>query len=187
MSFRTKDGKRLAKTLRAWASQPRVGERAPSDKQLRQYLKSAGNAADHSGLRPWRMITLRGDERSRLGAAMSEAHGDKHPSTKPLRAPLLIAVVGSYRADKYYKVPQWEQLAVAVEVVHGLQLLLQAEGWGSFWRTGRVVEEAAVREFHGLGEHEQLLGWLYVGEMTDRPKVARKRSLPDASLTSLRG
>lgn len=185
MSFLTKEGRRVARILADRASQPRVTDDAPSDKRLKRYLASASNVADHSGLRPWRLITIRGDARARLGEAIAEAQGDKHPSTKPLRAPLLIAVVASYRPAKFGKVPQWEQLAVAVEVAQNLQHLLQAEGWGSFWRTGRVVEADAVRRVHGLGEDEQLLGWLYVGGLSDRPKSARSRKIAADQLTTL--
>ncbi len=35
-----------------------------------------------------------------LGAAIAKAQGDVTPSSKPLRAPLLIAVVASYRKER---------------------------------------------------------------------------------------
>ena len=52
-------------------------------------VSAAGRVADHSSLRPWRIIELRGDARLALGAASAAAQGDSSPSTKPLRAPLL--------------------------------------------------------------------------------------------------
>lgn len=182
MKFHTKRGRRLARLMRARASQPRVGDEAPDDRLLARYVRAAANVPDHGGLRPWRLVTIRGGQREALGQAIADASGDRRPSTKPLRAPLLVAVVASLRPDRYRKAPEWEQLAVAVEVAHGLQLLLAADGWGSMWRSGRIVETDAVRAFHGLAESERLLGWLYVGSLPERPKTAHRPALPDTAL-----
>ena len=89
-------------------------------------------------------------DREALGAAIAKAEGDKSPSSKPLRAPLLIAVVASYRKSE--KVPQWEQEAVASGVAHMLSLLLDEAGWGVLWRTGRYTRSKAVAKAHGIGE-----------------------------------
>lgn len=182
MKFHTKRGRRLARLMRARASQPRVGDEAPDDRLLARYVRAAANVPDHGGLRPWRLVTIRGGQREALGQAIADASGDRRPSTKPLRAPLLVAVVVSLRPDRYRKAPEWEQLAVAVEVAHGLQLLLAADGWGSMWRSGRIVETDVVRAFHGLAESERLLGWLYVGSLPERPKTAHRHALPDTAL-----
>lgn len=143
---------------RSWS---KVTEEAPDHDELRALIAAAGRVADHSSLEPWRLIELRGDDRSRLGAAIAKAEGEKKPSTKPLRAPLLIAVVASYR--KSGKVPRWEQEAVASGVAHTLSLLLDEAGWGVLWRTGSYTRSKAVAKAHGLGKDEALLGWLYVG------------------------
>ncbi|MUG03878.1 hypothetical protein ECC01_23320, partial [Bacillus tequilensis] len=58
---------------------------------------------------------------------LAKADGDDKPSTKPLRASLLIAIVASYRKSE--KVPRWEQEAVASGVAHTLSLLLDEAGW----------------------------------------------------------
>ncbi len=143
---------------RSWS---KVTEDAPTPEELRRLVSAAGRVADHSSLRPWRLIELRGSDRETLGAAIAEAQGDDSPSTKPLRAPLLVAVVASYRTSE--KVPRWEQEAVASGVAHILSLLLDEAGWGVIWRTGHYTRSAAVAAAHGLGANEELLGWLYVG------------------------
>lgn len=93
--------------VRARQSWSKVGDTAPGREELVTLIGAAGRVADHSSLRPWRLIELRGQDREALGAAIAEAQGDAEPSAKPLRAPLLIAVVASYRASE--KVPRWEQ------------------------------------------------------------------------------
>ena len=147
--------------VRRRTSWSRVTEDAPSREQLLPLVEAAGRVADHSSLRPWRLIELRGDDRLALGAALAEADGDDKPSTKPLRASLLIAIVVSYR--KSDKVPEWEQEAVASGVAHTLSLLLDEAGWGVIWRTGGLTRSEPVARVHGLSADEALLGWLYVG------------------------
>lgn len=80
---------------------------------------------------------------------------------KPLRAPLLIAIVVVHRPS--LKVADWEQDAAAAGVAHALSLLLDDAGWGVMWRTGLLVRSDRVRQIHRLTADEQLLGWLYVG------------------------
>ena len=147
--------------VRERQSWSKVTDEAPSHEELRQLVSAAGRVADHSSLRPWRLIELRGSDREVLGAAIARAQDDDEPSTKPLRAPLLIAVVASYRTSD--KVPRWEQEAVASGVAHVLSLLLDEAGWGVIWRTGHYTRSRAVAAAHGLAENEELLGWLYVG------------------------
>jgi len=147
--------------VRRRQSWSKVTPEAPTRDQLLPLIAAAGRVADHSSLRPWRLIELRGEDRERLGAAIAEATGDSSPSSKPLRASLLIAVVASYRRSD--KVPRWEQEAVASGVAHMLSLLLDEAGWGAIWRTGGYTRTAAVARAHGLGPDEELLGWLYVG------------------------
>lgn len=159
--------------VRARRSWSKVTETAPTRTELLSLVSAAGRVADHSSLRPWRLIELRGDDRVRLGEAIAEAQGDEKPSTKPLRAPLLIAVVASYRESE--KVPRWEQEAVASGVAHVLSLLLDDAGWGVIWRTGHYTRSAAVARAHGLGDDEELLGWLYVGGKPAGARPGRRK------------
>ncbi len=154
-------------------SYSKVTDDAPSGDELLRLIGAAGRVADHSSLRPWRLIELRGDDRHRLGAAIAKAEHASHPSSKPLRAPLLIAVVASYRTSE--KVPHWEQEAVASGVAHILSLLLDEAGWGVIWRTGGYTRAKAVAKAHGLKKNEQLLGWLYVGGKPTGKKPGRRK------------
>jgi nitroreductase len=154
-------------------SHSKVTAEAPSRLQLMPLVEAAATVADHSGLKPWRLIELRGDARLRLGAALAAAAGLEgkdaaKASEKPLRASLLIAVVFTHRPS--FKVPAWEQEAVASGVAHMLSLLLDEAGWGVFWRTGIQTRSEAVHRMHELAPNEQLLGWLYVGGLPPKLK-----------------
>ena len=167
------------RTRRSWS---KVTDVAPSTTELGELVAAAGRVADHSALRPWRLIELRGADREVLGRAIAEAEGDSKPSTKPLRAPLLIAVVVSYRDSR--KVPKWEQDAVASGVAHVLSLLLDEAGWGVFWRTGGYTRSKAVAKAHGLKKNERLLGWLYVGGKPERARSGHRKLIDPARVLS---
>ncbi|KRB38889.1 nitroreductase family protein [Microbacterium sp. Root180] len=161
--------------VRARRSWSKVTDEAPTHAELLTLVSAAGRVADHSSLRPWRLIELRGSDREALGRAISKAEGAEGASSKPLRAPLLIAVVASYR--KSDKVPRWEQEAVASGVAHVLSLLLDEAGWGVIWRTGGYTRSKAVAKAHGLGKKEELLGWLYVGGKPPRSRLGRRKGV----------
>jgi len=159
-------------------SRSKVTPEAPSHAQLLPFVEAAATVADHSGLRPWRLIQLRGDARARLGQAFVEASGltgkdATKLAEKPLRASLLIAVVVTVQPS--FKVPPWEQEAVASGIAHTLSLLLDEAGWGVFWRTGGHTRSEAVHRMHELAPNEQLLGWLYVGGLTDKDKFKSEK------------
>ncbi|QIM19260.1 nitroreductase [Leucobacter coleopterorum] len=183
--------------LRARRSHSKVTEDAPDHKELERLLSAMSSIADHSGLRPWRIIELRGDARRRLGEGLAHAAAqaarkesgsgtgladpkdiEKYVS-KATRAPLVLAIIVSPKPS--HKVPLWEQEAVASGVAHALGLLLHEAGWGSIWRTGPLTRTKAVRKAHGIKKPEYLLGWLYVGGIPDRDKVSKPRKPLDVS------
>ena len=161
-------------------SAPKVTDAAPDDAAIVSLLDAAARVADHGSLAPWRVIALRGDARARLGAALVDAAGfdgeqAARLAAKPLRAPLLLAIVAVTR--EHPKVPVWEQEAVAAGVAHVLTLLLDEAGWGVMWRTGPHTRHPLVAAAHGLAPNERLLGWLYVG---GRPEGARPARSADS-------
>jgi nitroreductase len=156
--------------VRGRRSRPKVTQDAPTEAQLLPLIEAAAGAADHGALRPWRLIALRGGARERLGDALVAASGlqledANRLAAKPLRAPLLLALV--VRHQPSFKVADWEQDAAASGVAHYLSLLLDEAGWGVMWRTGGQVRSEPVRLVHGLAENEELLGWLYIGGVID--------------------
>jgi nitroreductase len=170
-------------------SHSKVTADAPSRLQLLPLVEAAATVADHSGLKPWRLIELRDDARLRLGAAFVEASGTvgrdaEKLAAKPLRASLLIAIVFTHQPS--FKVPAWEQEVVASGVAHMLSLLLDEAGWGVFWRSGHLTRSEPVHRMHELAPNEQLLGWLYVGGLPERTKSEqRKRFEAGRHLTTL--
>ena len=178
----------VVSAMRARRSYPEVETTAPSTRELLPLIASAGSVADHASLRPWRIIAVRDRARNRVGTALAEASGltgsaAEKLAVKPLRAPLLLAVVVSPKPS--IKVPDWEQEAVASGVAHALSLLLDEAGWGVMWRTGLQARSEAVARAHDLAPGERLMGWLYVGAKPDGKSGRREPIRPRDHLTSL--
>lgn len=157
------------------ASRSKVTDEAPSHEELAELLSAMNSVPDHSRLRPWRIIELRGEDRAVLGKALAKATKSKKEKgiSKATRAPLVLAVVCSPKQSK--KVPYWEQESVASGVAHLLSLLLAEAGWGTMWRTGDGTRSKAVRKAMKLTADEQLLGWIYVGGVPEHQRKAKPR------------
>lgn len=164
-----------AAAVRARRSHSKVTDAAPTHEELSELVSAMSSIADHSGLRPWRIIELRGDARLKLGEGLAAAAGSKREKylAKATRAPLVLALVVSSRPK--HKVPVWEQEAVASGVAHTLGLLLHEAGWGTFWRSGSLTRTPEVHAAHGLASSEYLLGWLYVGGIPERDQKSKPR------------
>ncbi len=166
----------IAEALRHRRSHSSVGSQAPTTRELLPMIEAAGSLADHASLHPWRIIALRGAARERVGAAIAAASGLDGPAAeklaaKPLRAPLLLAVVVSPKFS--IKVQDWEQEAAAAGVAHALSLVLDEAGWGVMWRTGLQTRSPEVARAHQLAPNERLLGWLYVGSKPEHKSGRR--------------
>jgi len=176
----------IADGMRRRRSHPSVTDQAPTKRELLPLIEAAASVADHGSLRPWRLVALRGDARARLGAAIVEATGleggaAEKMAAKPLRAPLLLAIVVSPKPSP--KVPGWEQEAVASGVAHALSLVLDEAGWGVMWRTGHYTRSGAVHRTHDLKPDEYLLGWLYIGG-AKKTKGGRRKPVKAKDLLS---
>lgn len=173
--------------VRERRSHSKLGDEAPSTGELEELLGALNSIADHSSLRPWRIIEIRGDARAKLGKALAKANRTSKEKgiAKANRAPLVLAVVVS--PQKSPKVPYWEQEAVASGVAHTLGLLLREAGWGTMWRTGGAARSKAVARSHRLSPRERLLGWMYVGDIPERDRKPKRRKPIDLDrhLTSL--
>jgi nitroreductase len=178
----------LPERVSARRSYSRVTPDAPTHEELLPLVAAAGRVADHSALRPWRIIELRGDARVRLGDAFVEAAGvegrdAEKLAAKPLRSSLLLAIVAVRTESE--KVPGWEQDAVASGVAHVLSLLLHDAGWGVMWRTGHYTRAEAVHRMHGLADNERLLGWLYVGGIPEEGREGRRATVDPEEFLSV--
>ncbi|MBU2704462.1 nitroreductase [Zooshikella marina] len=164
--------------LHTRVSFPRLSEPAPNEDQLEAIFQAALRAPDHAMLRPWRFLTIAGEQRSQLGQLLVAAAKQANPQITdaeqnkllqaPLRAPLLVAVICS---PKFHaKVPELEQLLSTAAAVQNMLLAAYALGVGAMWRTGLISYHEHVQQGLGLSNTEKLLGFIYMGQPIGQPK-----------------
>jgi nitroreductase len=153
---------------------------------VRAIIEAALRAPDHGKLRPWRFIVIRGDARARLGELFARALAARDPQApagaldkergKPLRAPLVIAVVARVQAG--HKIPEVEQLLSAGAAAMNMLNAIHALGFGGVLITGGAAYDPAVFAGLGLASGERLVGFVNVGTPVQAaPAVTR----PDAA------
>jgi nitroreductase len=91
---------------------------------------------------------------------------------KPLRAPLMIAVVAKTVIG--HKVPPIEQAlsagSAAMNILNAIHLL----GYGAKWVTGANCYDAGFRKDFGLDADDQLIGFIHVGTPIEKPAPAER-------------
>jgi nitroreductase len=157
--------------LRDRRSRAALAAPAPPRAELQEILTAACAGPDHARLRPWRFIVVEETAREALGDAFAAAQAEREPDATPvdlrrtrakaLRAPLIVVVVGTPRPHP--KVPVWEQRAAAACAAYGVVLAAHIRGLGAMWRSGWYGEAPKVRAHLGLGDDEEVTGWVYLG------------------------
>ncbi len=153
------------------SSVPKLSDPLPSPEMLENIYKAAFSAADHAVLRPWRFLVVKGDSRQKLGELFVEAglanDASLQPNAieklrrKPLRAPLVLVCISSYKPHP--KVPEIEQDLSAGAATQNMLLAAFAQGFGAMWRTGSLAYNPIVKAGLGLSAEEKIIGFLYIG------------------------
>ena len=138
---------------------------------IEKLLHAAVQAPNHYRNRPWRFVVLTGKSREELGEVMAQTLKKRSPEmpetgmekerSKPLRAPVLIAV-GVDKSDDP-RVLEIENICSVAAAVENLLLAAHAEGLGAMWRTGPGVRDPEVKKFLGFEPGQELLSFVYLG------------------------
>jgi nitroreductase len=146
-------------------------EPAPSKDELETLFTAAVRAPDHCRLRPWRFVVIEGEGRNKLGNVFAEALKKREPDSteamqektrgKPLRAPMIIAVIA--KVQDHPKVPHVEQILSAGAAAQNIMLAAHAMGYAGIWRSGSPCFDPHVKEALGAFDKDQIVGFLYLG------------------------
>lgn len=162
----------------------RLGEPGPDSAQLDKLMTAAIRVPDHGKLVPFRLLTIQGDARARLGGALAELHEREQTDISPSvldkdrerfnHAPLIVAVIARIEPD-HPKIPAQEQLLSAGCVAYNLLLGAQALGFGAQWLTGWAAYDRDVANLLGLAEIERIIAFVHIGTALE---VVPERSRP---------
>lgn len=167
----------------------KMSDRRPSEADIRAVLDAAVRAPTHYLTQPWRFLVLTGRALDQLGEAMArrviqESAGAPDIDTqiaferaRPHRAPVIVVMV--YVASDHPKAIEIEDRYAVGAAVENLLLAAHARGLGAYWRTGPAATDPFVREFLGIGESEEIAGFVYLGYAAEERPPTRRES-PEA-------
>lgn len=140
---------------------------APDAAQIDTMLQAATQVPDHGRLTPYRFIIISSEKaHKKLGKALRK-------KGKPL-APLVIAVIASPQSGKK---PEWEQKLTAGCAAYAIQLAAQAQGYASFWLTGKAAAGKKLRKACECKKHEKIIALLLIGSSEKNRQSAKNTRL----------
>jgi nitroreductase len=155
-----------------------VKDESVPESVIEQILEAGTWAPSHFRTEPWRFFVLVEEGRKQLAEVfvkIAEKNGETNPAKlekeikKPYRAPVVIAVAAEPATDP--KVVQLEEYGAVYACIQNMLLAAHGLGLAGYWRTGAPTYDPLMKEFFGLSEKGEVLGFLYIGYP--------KRALPE--------
>lgn len=152
----------------------------PSGAELDDLIRLAARVPDHGKLAPWRFVILEGAAKTGLVEGLQAlAAGQPNPEkavaalAKLANPPTTVLVVAKAPSPK---MPAWEQELSAGAVCTVLLIAAEAMGYGANWITDWYSFDAQAQALLGLGEGEQVAGFIHIGTA---PEAPLERERPD--------
>jgi len=173
--------------LRRSASAGTLRAPGPDEAELAELLRLAARVPDHGKLFPWRFIILQGEAKAAFTTAL-EAIATRQPNPEKARGalfkikvpPLTVAVVSRHVEAT---IPEWEQRLSAAAVCMTLLIAAEAAGYGANWITDWYAYAPEATALLGLGEGEQVGGYIHIGTPAEAPLERVRPDVP--ALTTL--
>tara|TARA_Y100001936_G_scaffold131573_1_gene128623 strand:+ start:1738 stop:2289 length:552 start_codon:yes stop_codon:yes gene_type:complete len=151
----------------------------PSKDEMDIVYKAALRAPDHAWLRTSSFIEVKNEGLDKLSKVFEDfAKEDKDVSediiekykNAPYRAPMIVILVNSYK--EHPKVPAIEQKLSTATAAQNIMLALNAMKYSCIWRTGKLAFNKSVQANLNLKDHQEILGYLYIGtESGEKKKI----------------
>lgn len=168
------------------------GKQIP-DEQVQELLELADWAPTHGRTEPWRFVVYSGHALKAFGQTHADLYWNNTPEDKRSQetadkwlhavdnaSHLIIAIM---KRGENPKIPQLEEIAATSAAIENILLGASALDIASFWSTGGMTHSLAFKEHLQLGEHDHVMGLVYLG-YTDEPAKEGKRNTPLADKIS---
>ncbi|MCK6262701.1 NAD(P)H nitroreductase [Vibrio sp. ZSDE26] len=156
---------------------------APEGTVLENIIKAGLRAPDHAALTPWHFVIAQGEGLNKLSSILeqaainsgSDAAVVEKAKKAPFRAPMVITVIA--KITEHEKVPAVEQVISAGCAVQAMQMAAVAQGFQGFWRSGKWMFDATVKQSLGVSDEDEIVGFLYLGTPGCTPMKVPERDL----------
>ena len=161
----------------------------PTPAEIETILSLGARTPDHGKLFPWRFVVLGPQSRHDIAEALRPLAATQ-PDPKKAAAvlaklttpPLSILVISAPVPGD--KVPVWEQQLSAGAVCMNLEHAANALGYAVSWITDWYSYDPAALGLFGVGEGEQIAGFIHLGSVREPPL---ERVRPDVTaLTTIK-
>jgi nitroreductase len=155
------------------------------DEQVMELLKLANWAPTHGRTEPWRFIVYSGNkvkEFCRQHAELyrtytppekfEQANYDKQLHNGDLASHIIIAIM---QRGGLPKIPALEEIAATAIAIQNILLGATAAGIASFWSTGGMVHQAAMKDFLQLKNEDVVMSLVYLG-FTDEQLEGKRQT-----------
>ena len=163
-----------------------LAEPGPDETILETILETALRVPDHGKLGPWRLVTFSGDARAVFGGILAARWQVLHPEANDaqinfekkrfLRAPVVVAVLSERQPA--HKIPEWEQILSAGAVCQNLLGAASLAGFAAQWLTEWYTYDAHIQSLFGIGDHEDIAGFIYIGSAASKPDERPRPETP---------
>ena len=143
------------------------------DKLVDRLLEMANWAPTHGLTEPWFYIVYSGDKVKEFCAKHAQLYEESTPAEKYTeaahdkilhngdKASHILAVIMK-RGDNP-KIPEQEEMASTAASVQNILLTATAYGIASFWSTGGMTYNKAMKDFLQLRPQDRLMGFIFLG------------------------
>ena len=162
------------------------GQKAP-DYQVQSLLELADWAPTHGLTEPWRFVVYSNPtdfchEHARLYKEHTPAENFIEASYNNFyiqgdkASHVIVAIM---KRGDLPKIPVKEEVEATACAIQNILLGATALGMASFWSTGGAITKQSMKDFLGLGEHDQVAGVIYLGHTDEHPQGTRKVPLEE--------
>jgi nitroreductase len=157
------------------------------DEQVHQLLELADWAPTHGRTEPWRFVVYGTNKIRQFAEDHAAMYRDNMPAERYKQASfdnLQHAADGASHVVIAYmhrgsnpNIPEIEEVAATACAIQNLLLGATEHGIATFWSTGGMALQPAMKAYLDLREEDRVLAILYLG-YSDRPEKEGKRSVP---------
>jgi nitroreductase len=157
------------------------------DETVHRIVGLADWAPTHGRTEPWRFFVYTGKALEKFSKDHAELYWQHTPEDKRAEATyerlqhttdkVSHLIMAAMQRGANPKIPVVEELAATSAAIEHILLGAQAMGVSSFWSSGGMTLQPAMKTYLGLGEDDQVLGMIYLG-YTDEPAKDGVRTIP---------
>ena len=174
----------VVEAIRSRRSIPRMKPDPVPRDLLERLLDAAVWVPNHRLTEPWQFFVLEDEAKKRFAQIRQEFRRGQLPNPQApevkaaldkvyedtVKTPVIIAITSSVADDP---VTREEDAWAAFGAAYAFMLGAWAHGVGTYFRTGAIRDDPALRELLGLPENHRVIGIIYAGYPAEVPQKRR--------------